>query len=148
METTTLACGVCGKSYQQERNTRKFCSDACRKKSNRIKKKAMTNSAPAGAVVAESIEQVWVPTKRESILNKVIDDLVSDIWKIKYIANSLERCPVVENIIAITTKSSNVTFRNEVRQEVDDFDINQRMYEWDAFVERTGLVLHTLSPFQ
>lgn len=82
-----------------------------------------------------------MPTKRESVLNKLTRDLVIGLWKIEDLAEKLERCPIVEEIIAISKQATSDSFHNEVRQEVDGFDMTQRMYEWDAFEARTGLVV-------
>lgn len=88
-----------------------------------------------------------MPTRRESILNKIIRDSDIYLWKIEDLAEKLERCPIVEEIIALTKQATSNAFHNEVRQEVDGFDMIQRMYEWDAFEARTGLVvLHKKLP--
>ena len=145
METIKKICGVCGDEYEQKRKTKKFCSDTCRLKSFKSEKKAMVVSAPVDEVSA--VEQPWMPTKRESILNKIIRDSDVYLWKIEDLAEKLERCPIVEEIIALTKQATSNAFHNEVRQEVDGFDMIQRMYEWDAFEDRTGLVvLHKKLP--
>ena len=134
----TATCGYCGNQYQPKRETSKFCSDACRSKSHKKKKKDAAVSTPVDGVSA--IEQPWTPTKRESVLNKLTRDSDIYLWKIEDLAKKLERCPIVEEIIAITKQANSNSFHNEVRQEVDGFDMVQRMYEWDAFETRTGLV--------
>jgi predicted nucleic acid-binding Zn ribbon protein len=139
METMITMCGYCGKQYEPKRETSKFCSDACRAKSHKREKKAIAASTPAGGVIL--VEQPWMPTRRESVLNKLTRDLVMGLWKLEDLAEKLERCPIVEEIIAISKQATSDSFHNEVRQEVDGFDMTQRMYEWDAFEARTGLVV-------
>ena len=53
----------------------------------------------------------------------------------------LEGSAVAEEIRALATQSFRVSFHNEVRSEVEGFDMIQRMYEWDAFEARTGLII-------
>ena len=94
-----------------------------------------------------TIEQSWAPTRRESVLNKVLSDSELSIFKIKCIASKMASSALVDEILAIVKQSAHATFHNEVRQEVESFDMIQRMYEWDAFEARTGLVvLHKRLP--
>jgi len=132
-------CNECGKQYRKERETSKFCSGACRSKSHKREKKAVLVTAPMGEVSA--IEQPWAPTRRESVLNKELSDSELSLFKIKCIANKMASSALVDEILAIAKQSTHTTFHNEVRQEVDRFDMIQRMYEWDAFEARTGLVV-------
>ncbi|MGI4735321.1 MAG: hypothetical protein ACRYG7_09100 [Janthinobacterium lividum] len=108
-------------------------------KSHKREKKATAASTPAGGAVP--VEQPWMPTRRESVLNKLTRDSDIYLWKIEDLAEKLERCPIVEEILAITKQATSNTCHDEVRQEVDGFDMIQRMYEWDAFEARTGLVV-------
>ncbi len=145
METIKKTCGVCGDEYEPKRKTKKFCSDTCRLKSFKDEKKAAVVSAPVNEVLA--IEKNWVPTKRESILNKLTRDSDVYLWKIEDLAEKLEQCPIIEEIIALTKQATSNSNNNEVRLEVDGFDMIQRMYAWDAFEARTGLVvLHKKLP--
>lgn len=145
METLKRICGVCGDEYESKRKTKKFCSDACRSKSFKSEKKAAVVSAPVDEVSA--IEQTWAPTQRESVLNKVLADSDFTLFKIMCLAKKMESSALVDEIIAIAEQANHITFHNEVRQEVDGFDMVQRMYEWDAFEARTGLVvLHKKLP--
>jgi hypothetical protein len=145
METIKRICGVCGDEYEPKRKTKMFCSDACRSKSFKNEKKAAVVSASVDEVSA--IEQTWVPTRKESVLNKVLSDSDFAIFKIKCIAEKMESSALVDEIIAIAKQATHITFHNEVRQEIDGFDMIQRMYEWDAFETRTGLVvLHKKLP--
>ena len=139
METMTRICGICGDEFKPKRKTKIFCSNTCRRKSFGNEKKAMAASAPVDAI--SPVEQPWEPTRRESILNKLTRDSDVYLWKIEDLAEKLERCPIVEEILAITKKATSNTFHDEVRREVDGFDMTQRMYEWDAFEARTGLVV-------
>jgi len=139
METIKKICGVCGDEYEQKRKTKKFCSDTCRLKSFKNEKKAAVVSAPVQEVSV--IEQPWVPTQRESVLNKLLADSDFTIFKIICLAKKMENSALVDEIIAIAEQANHITLSNEVRQEVDGFDMIQRMYEWDAFETRTGLVV-------
>nr|GEW49967.1 hypothetical protein [Tanacetum cinerariifolium] len=103
----------------------------------REKKATVTNTS---VEEVSASEQPWSPTRRESILNKIIRDSDVHLWKIEDLAEKLERCPIVDEIIALTKQATSNAFHNEVRMEVEGFDMLQRMYEWDAFETRTGLV--------
>ena len=138
METMTRICGICGNEFTPKRKTKIFCSDHCRRKSFDNEKKAMAANTPVDAI--PPVERPWEPTKRESVLNKLTRDSDIYLWKIEDLAKKLERCPIVEEIIAIAKQATSNSFHNEVREEVDGFDMVQRMYEWDAFEARTGLV--------
>ena len=135
----TATCGYCGKQYKPKRETSKFCSDACRSKSHKKEKKAVAVGAQVDGVLVA--EQPWEPTRRESILNKLIGDSDVYLWKIEDLAEKLERCPIVEEILAITKQAVSNAFQDEVREDVDRFDMYQRLYKWDAFEARTGLVV-------
>jgi hypothetical protein len=139
METIKRICGVCGDEYEPKRKTKKFCSDSCRLKAFKDEKKAAVVSAPVEEVLA--IKQPWAPTQRESVLNKVLADSDFTLFKIICLAKKMESSALVDEIIAIAEHANHITFHNEVRQEVDGFDMIQRMYEWDAFEARTGLVV-------
>lgn len=139
MKLMKRICGICGDEFTPERNTKIFCSKSCRRKSFDIKKKAMVASAPVEVI--SPAEQAWEPTRRESILNKLTRDSDVYLWKIEDLAEKLERCPIVEEILALTKRATSNTFHDEVRQEVDGFDMDQRMFDWDSFEARTGLVV-------
>lgn len=139
METMKKVCGICGDEFTPKRKTKIYCSDTCRKKAFDNEKKAEATSAPVDAI--SPIEQPWEPTRRESILNKLTRDSDVYLWKIEDLAEKLERCPIVEQILALTKQATRNTFHDEVRQEVDGFDMIQKMYQWDAFEARTGLVV-------
>lgn len=139
MELMSRICGICGDEFQPKRKTKMFCSDPCRRKSFGNEKKAMVASAPVDAI--SPAEQLWEPTKRESILNKLIRDSDVYLWKIEDLAEKLERCPIVEKILALTKQATSNSFHDEIRQEIDGFDMTQKLYQWDAFEARTGLVV-------
>lgn len=139
METMVRICGICGDEFTPKRKTKIYCSDTCRKKAFDNEKKAIAASAPVAAI--SPIEQPWEPTRRESILNKLTRDSDVYLWKIEDLAEKLERCPIVEEILAITKQAVSNTFHNDVRLEVDGFDMMQRMFDWDSFEARTGLVV-------
>lgn len=143
METMKRICGICRDEFTPERKTKIFCTESCRRKSFGNKKKAMAASTPVEVISPAifPVEQLWEPTRRESILNKLTRDSDVYLWKIEDLAEKLERCPIVEEILALTKQATSNTFHNEVRQEVDGFDITQRMYQWNAFEARTGLVV-------
>jgi hypothetical protein len=86
-------------------------------------------------------EQPWMPTRRESVLNKLLDDSVSALFRIQWLAEKLEKCAIVEEILMLANQSMHVTFHNEIRQEVDGFDMDQRFYDWDSYEARTGMVV-------
>ncbi len=138
-------CGICGTEFQPQRKTKIFCSDKCRRKDFINEKKATVTRAQVDEIPL--VEQPWEPTRRESILNKLTRDADKCFWKIEDLAEKLERCPIVEEIIALAKQGPRNSFHDEVRQEVDGFDMTQQMYEWDAFEARTGLVvLHKKLP--
>jgi hypothetical protein len=138
METIKRLCGVCGDEYEPKRKTKKFCSDTCRSKSFKDEKKAAVVSAPIDE--ASAIEP-WVPSRRESVLNKVLADSDFTIFKIRCIAEKMESSALVAEIIAIAEQANHITYHNEVRQEIEGFDMIQRMYDGDSFEARTGLVV-------
>ncbi len=139
MEAIQKICGVCGDEYEQKRKTKKFCSDTCRLKSFKNEKKAAVVSTPVDEVV--TIGRPWAPTQRESVLNKALADSDFTLFKIMCLAKKMESSALVDEIIATAEQANHITFHNEVRQEVDGFDMIQRMYDWDAFETRTGLVV-------
>jgi len=139
MKTMITMCGYCGKQYEPKRETSKFCSDACRAKSHKREKKATAASTPAEGAVP--VEQPWMPTKRESVLNKLLEDSVSAIFRMQWLAEKLEKCAIVEEILMLATQSRHVTFHNEIRHEVADLDMDQRFYDWDSYEARTGMVV-------
>lgn len=139
METMARICGICGDRFTPKRKTKIYCSDTCRKKAFDNEKKAMAASAPVE--VTPPVEQTWEPTRRESILNKLTRDSDVYLWKIEDLAEKLKRCPIVEEILALTKRATSNTFHDEVRQAVDGFDMNQQMTDWDSFETRTGLVV-------
>ena len=131
-------CKNCGKQYQSERETSKFCSNACRSKSHKKKKAALPSTSASGVLIDE---QPWVPTQRERVLNKALMDSDFNIFRMQCIAEKMESSALVDEMIAIATQANHVTFHNEVRQEVDGFDMLQQMDDWDSFEARTGMVM-------
>ena len=139
MDTMAATCSNCGKQYQPKRGTSKFCSDACRVKSHKQEKKATVASASVDEVLP--IEQAWIPTRRESLLNKVVSDLLADMAKISWFVEQLESSTIVDEALTIAARAIKTIAQDEVVQEVDYHDMCQKIYDVDGFVARIGLAL-------
>lgn len=99
----------------------------------------MAASAPVGEVLAT--KQAWAPSQRESVLNKALADSDFAVFRMQCLAEKMENSVLVAEMIAIAKEATHAAFHNKVRQEVDGFDMEQRMYDWDSFEARTGLVV-------
>lgn len=144
------ACTVCGTTYTAQRATSQYCSDSCKQKQKRqrLKPASETKKMAEQAALAMEVEvapESWVPSRYESQLNDVSWRLYMTLLDVDRMLTRPEGYQLAE-VLELTKKAKKRATECDALWEVENFDIEQKIFEPHAFMRRTGLKTSTKPP--